>query len=419
MFSALLPHLSRGAWAAAEALIAPMLMLIISPQLLSLLGHQGFGAWSLVLAFAGFSQLLSLGSPTVLLLRLPTLKGNLVDASRLLRTALLISGVTSTVVFVLGVAFQERAATLVFGKMGDVELVGGLLLLSCVVLALQQADDVLSGALRGLERFDQSAKIELLARPLWGVAVLSVAAVGRSAVYVAAAHILYLAAKCLVKCRVEEIRQLLLQRDALGLRDATGVWQQGRWLMLQGLGGVLFGTADKLTIGHAFGSVVLARYSLCIQVTQFAHNLQAAAMQVVSTWSAGYGLRHGSERRRLARICLGIGCVATLLPLTLAGLAEPLLRIWLGNTVAAENVGLLRVLMLASVPLALSIPTHFALLGLGRSREVAFLLLGGGAASLVFMLLIAHNNTAETVALGRMAYGIAGCMGFLLLFKKG
>jgi O-antigen/teichoic acid export membrane protein len=58
----------------------------------------------------------------------------------------------------------------------------------------------------------------------------------------------------------------------------------GKWVLAQGIGGVLFGVVDRLLIGTLFGSADHGRFRICLQLAQFVHSIQAAACQILMPW---------------------------------------------------------------------------------------------------------------------------------------
>ena len=58
----------------------------------------------------------------------------------------------------------------------------------------------------------------------------------------------------------------------------------GKWMWMQTLGGLLFSVVDRLVVGAAFGASDLARYSICMQLAQLVHGVQATALQPIFPW---------------------------------------------------------------------------------------------------------------------------------------
>jgi len=407
------PHLRRGSWATVEAVVAPALGIALSPWLLHKLGAEGFGQWALALTIAGFAHLASLGAGVATMYAAAARSAKDEDAEV---ADCIKAGFAVALIACIGLVFfawlaAEPIATTLFSKMGQPRTVAVVLLLGVVGLALQELDAVFAGALRGMQRYDSVALLELVGRPIWALSIAIVAYQTHDVLAVLTVHLVYNLLKVIVRAR---IAAALLQRSCFGLprslQSMLDIVQFGKWISVQSLGGVLFSTMDKVLVGWFFGSADLARYSICLQVAQFVHGLQASGLQVITPWVT----RNQSVwspnivKKKLMQICVYLGLGSLILPLLLLGGSWQLLALWLGASFADSNVNLLRVLLAGAAILAFTVPAHYVLLGLGRAKFSAILLLIAGMASLLASISLAAFGLMA-FALGRITYGAIAC----------
>lgn len=415
------PHLQRGGWAAVEAIVAPVLMIALSPWLLLRLGPDGFGQWALALAIGGFAHVVSLGAgaSTMYAVAASTAKNENRKALDAIKAGFFLALVSVLILVFIAWFVAEPITTAIFSKMGEPATVASVLLFGVWALALQELDAVYAGALRGMQRYDLVALLELLGRPLWALSIAIVAFKTGDVLAVLLVHFFFYAIRLIVRARMVVI---VFQQSCFGLPSSTqsvlDILNFGKWISLQSIGGVLFSTMDKVLVGWLFGSGELARYSICLQVTQFLHSVQAAGLQVITPWVARKKLEWSPSiaKQNLLRLCVWAGMGSLLLPIAFLGGSWLVLRLWMGVAFATSNVGLLRVLLVGTTILAFTIPGHYVLLGLGKAKFTAILLVVAGLISLMSSVSLAGFGLIA-FAVGRLMYGAIACLYFIPLLR--
>ena len=414
IISAARPHLLRGGWASADALIAPAALFFLSPWLLLRLGTEGFGQWVLALTISGFAHVASLGAGVATMYAVADFnakneKEKLVNT---IKTGFSLALVTSLVLMAFAWFAVAPIVNLVFLKMGDSHTVAVVLLLGISALALQEIDSVFSGTLRGIQRYDLVALLELLGRPIWAVCIAVVAYTTSNVVSVLIAHNVCYMIKLVIRIRMTSF---VLQEKCFGftnsIKNITNLANFGKWISLQSIGGVMFATMDKVFVGWLFGSSELTRYSICIQVVQFCHSIQAAAFQIITPWAAQKknAWKAAYAKFNFLKFSLCVGFSSLILPFILIGCSRIILELWMGVAFATNNVDLLRLLLVGMAILAFTIPAHYVLLGLGKAKFSAILLFIAGLASLICSASLAGFGLMG-FAFGRMMYGAIACL---------
>jgi O-antigen/teichoic acid export membrane protein len=408
------PHLLHGSWASVEALVAPVVLFALSPWLLHRLGANGFGQWALALTVAGFAHVASLGAGVSTMYAVADFnakgeKDRVVDA---IKAGFSLALMTSVVLMAFAWLVSYPIAKTLFVKMGDPPIVVAVLLLGVCSLALQELDAVFAGALRGLRRYDLVALLDLFGRPIWALSIAAVAYTTSDVISILIAHNIYYLVRLVVRAR---IASFILQKKCFGFPDSfksiKNIANFGKWISLQSIGGVLFSTMDKVFVGWLFGSGELARYSICLQIVQFSHSLQAAGLQIITPWVAQKKMnwRSSVTKYNFFKFCLWAGLGSLILPFLLVSGSWLLLKLWMGVVFANNNADLLMVLLAGTAILAFTIPAHYVLLGLGKAKFSAVLLVFAGIVSLLSATSLAAFGLMG-FAIGRMMYGAIACL---------
>ena len=414
------PHLARTGWSTLDAVVGPVLSVAVSPILLNRLDSRGFGLWAFAIAVAGFGGLASfgVGIATTKYVAEDRAAGYPEAAVETTRAALTVALCGGLVMLLLGVAFAPLLASTAFVRMGAAGEVSNALLLGIALLALQEIDGVFTGALRGTQRFDLAAQVEIAIRIVWLAAVLSTAWLTRSAIDTLAASVAVGALKVVVKglaaqsalqgsCMVPSRTKVAILR----------VLRLGKWLWAQALGGLLFSVVDRLAVGAIFGATDLARYSICMQLAQLVHGIQATALQPLVPWiSARAASGQPASTEMLKRIAFFGGWACMAVPLILLAFADTFLSLWIGANFAQENAGICRILLVAYGLLAFNIPIHYLLLGLGSVRFLAAANIAAGVVSLGASLMLSPWGFAHFV-LGKVFFAPFIFLNFIVLRK--
>lgn len=407
VFQRLRPHLSRVGWSALEAVINPILSIAVSPALLALLDSRGFGLWAFALAVSGFGGLASLGVGVAAtkFVAESHASGAPKAAIATTRAALTVALGGGAVLVALGLLFGQLLASTAFARMGASGEVSAALLLGIAILALQEVDSVFTGALRGMQCFARSAQVEIGARVFWLVVVISAAWWTRDAVDTLIASCAVIALKVLAKgLAAQHALAGPCLVPSLSRADLLRIVQFGKWVSLQSIGGLLFSVVDRLAVGAIFGAADLARYSICMQLAQLVHSVQAVVWQPLVPWmSSRVASDRPAEPALLIRIALvgGLGCMVV--PLAIIAGAQIFLSLWINVDFANRNLEIARILLMSYGLLAFNIPGHYLLLGKGQVRFLAATNLLAGFVSLTASLLMSPWGLVEFV-IGKLLF---------------
>lgn len=402
--------MGAASWSLVDQLAAPLIALALVPYMLRNMGAEQFGSWVLSMSFLGLMQFVSLGSSVALISEISHRQhsGERASVAGLVRCTVAIVLCGSVVSMFAAWAVVPLLPSRVPGW--SVNSLAQQVALTVMVIAVSEIDNVFANSLRGLERFDLAARIELAGRAVWALAVVIVAATAGSAVAVLFVTLGLTLFKAGVKALA--VQRLLQPRTPVWWPDfskseARTLVSFGGWALVHSLAGLLFFSTDRWLIAAILGATSLATYSICLQFAQIPHTLLSAGLQVIVPFvsrALGAGdveslLRHGMRGAAwAAAACLVV-------PAMLAVFAQVILTHWISPAFATQNVDLTLLLLLAFAVLCASIPAHFMLIGLGEIRFVSLLNLLAGCVC-AFLLLVLDLTSLQGFAAVRIVFGM-------------
>lgn len=395
-------------WAILEYLWNPLLGIMLTPVLLKALGEELFGYWALLFAAISLGAILNFGTGIAVVKRMAeTDAANRSSRVRLLRSAMGITCVGAALTSLALGACIQYGGELIFPRMDRIDLLIYVGWCAALICFIEQLDNVLASALKGLERFSLAANLEMATRTVQFAAVAATAlyfnALEPVSLAVVATSLLRLAAKSAVVARWFGASALLpgwtIDRPMLRL---------ARWGWAQGVGGMFFGIADRLIVAAMLGPNSLAQYAVATQLTQQIHAISAAGTSVLLPQ-----LSRRSKTESVSAIARAVSklyalmiCAIVLTAVLFAVFGRDILQLWLRLPVSTETVELFRYLTVAFAVLALNVVPHFVLLAVGHARLVATSNIAAGAISCVLMLWLTPLAGTDGVGYAKIAYGL-------------
>lgn len=401
-------HAFSSMWGMAEYVAYPLMMFLATPLFLLWLGQMQYGQWMLLLTFNGLGGLAGFGMGSAATRDVAAAQGASDPESALaaVRACLSVTLLSGTAVSVVLLVLGMVAGGDLLVRMGDPALVRTIIAVAALLILVEQLDTVFAGTLRGLERFDISARVEALMKGAMVVLALLVAWATRDVTAVFAVTLGMAVVRLAVKAAVASRLLGAVPMPSWDRPRMASVFAFGKWTWIQALGASLFATVDRLLVGGMLGAEALARYSICLQLAQQVQTIPAAGAQflfptVSRRRQAGEDYRGLSLKASIAITGLGLA-----IGLPLAVLAEPLLRLWVGSEIAASSASLLMLLVLAFVILVANVGSFYVLLGAGQERFVAVVNIIAGVAGSIAAALLIGPFGVHGAALGKLVYAV-------------
>jgi O-antigen/teichoic acid export membrane protein len=387
----------------------PLLLFIATPWFLHRLGTAQYGIWMLLTATVGFGGVLNTGTGAATIKAVSAGIGRATnsDIERAVRTSLAIAllggGALALVVFCV----FWFGGDVLLGRMGNPALIQLTGVAAALLIWVEQLDNVFSSAMKGAEQFGQAARVEIASKTtqILAAALVLMPWPGLWALYSA----------LLVVALLRLLAKTIIARQLLGLTDlrpslaGTGeILHFAKWGWLQGLGGVLFGVADRMLVGSMLGATSLAYYSIASQLAMQVHSITAAGLSVIFP-KVSRKLEDGGlfSLWRVTKLTMaGNLLLSSFLALTLVLLGPMLIRIWIGPDSAGPTMHILPWLVAAYWVLALNVVPYYILLGMGRIRFVGLTVLASGAIAVIAMYMTISRVGLIGAPVGRGIYAV-------------
>lgn len=385
-----------------------MVMLVATFILLRSLGSEQFGLFTIVLTITAMSSLLGLGTsalivreaasrlqstgPSTVCNALREALSVLLAMSVLAAAGMFCFYVLQTQLEILHVTEQEQYMLVIVAGLG------------CA--AAHELDLLYGGALKGLSRFGWSAAIEIGGRLIWLLGVLFGARFGNLEGALLASLIVLLC-KAIVKgllCAHFTATPLVFLPSA-DVRCIGALLRRSTWLWVQGLGGILLFSVDRLIVGNLFGAAVMGHYVACTQLVAFGLMMPAAAGQVLVPWFLQHCKMKSAPAYGWRRSLWMIALAATVPGLLIAASSYLSLSLWLGADIAKAYWSVLTILATGTAAVAAAVPFHFCLLAVGATRSIALANLAGGIMCTMLSVALA-NFGLIAFSFGKLAYAV-------------
>lgn len=396
-------------------------MLVTTPFLLHHMGVNSFGFWMLLNATVSLGSILNAGTgaATIKFIASNIEKKDITESTNIINTSLLVAlSIGGLLAILICVAFMFMGDRW-FGKMGDISQIKLIGVAAAVLFFIEQIDNVFSSALKGAELFGIAARIEITSKLIQMVAAV-LAAYNFGGDLEPFCVALILAAIARFGAKVVAVRRKVgfaLRWPADGFQ--LDVLHYAKWGWLQGIGGLLFGTADRLLVGSALGAVSLAHYSIASQLAQQIQALASAGLSVIFPKISRK--KDGSSKEGLWIITrmamLGNFLVSSALAGILLIAGKEILTLWLGADEAGAINYILFALVIVYWILALNVVPYYVLMGLGMARFIGILCVVSGLLSIITSYILITKDGLIGVAFGKGVYAVL-TLSLIFVIKK-
>lgn len=402
-----LANVLRGASSAAVAVVLP-------PLLTRQMTPEVYGAWALILQCSAHVGRLDFGLQTAVgrFVAHATERKDIAYRDRLISTAFVVLlaaclfalAVTVGISWLVPYIFPQMAPALY--RQASVAL---LLVASSLALGLPAG--VFNGVFIGQQRNEIPALTIGGSRLISAVLLVLAARNGTSLPVMGA----IIAGVNLVSYATQYVLFRALAGDMrLSLHLANRVTAKELWSYCYSLTiwsfSMLLVTGLDLTVVGVFDYAAVPYYAVAASLVTFIAGLQIAVFGALLPSTAVLHARGNSaELGRLVITSSRYGLFLLLLTgLPLIVWAEPILRLWVDSTYAANGAWFLRVLVAANIVRLSVTPYSVALIGTGQQKLVTISPLGEGLSNLAASLICGHFLGGSGVAIGTLIGALVG-----------
>jgi O-antigen/teichoic acid export membrane protein len=376
----------------------------LSPFILHRLGSEAYSLWILIFAFTGYFGLLDLGiRSSIVKYTAKFIANNEEDElSKYLSTSLafyLAMGMAVLLLTAIGSVYFRFLFKIPAGSIDQARL---LFAIAGIGVAVTFPLGVFAGALEGLQKFSwlQLSQISVtLLRALLIITILSsgggLLAIG---IITVATNLLSYVAFTWMAIRLLPVSLNVrrVERAALFKMAGYGVFAfaivAAEKLRFQ---------SDAIVIGAMLSSSAITIFAIGSKLVEYSSYAVRSMSQIFTPMSSQFEAAGDIDRLRRTFVAGNRACAFVVFPVCVALvlLGRPLIEAWVGDQYIASYYVLVLLIIPRSLYLAQSVSTKI-LLGMGRHRMLAAILLFEGCANLLLSLLFVQRWGLLGVALG-------------------
>jgi O-antigen/teichoic acid export membrane protein len=271
-------------WSLLESFSSPFFSILLLPIFTHNLGMENYGLYVMVMALVSFFGFTGLGMNTSITYYLAVnyQTSNSKQIAQRLTSALLITLIGTVLfscLFLLVLSIFETQFKEHYSQLSDKQQ---LIYIALGLVIITQLDGVVSSAIKGLQQFKISSKIEFVLRLLSFMVVALVAAIQKSVEAIALVVLVMAILNLLVRlAMLNKIVNFDLREIKINKQITNELFHFGKWMTFQGVSGALFGSLDKLVIGSFLGNAVLGSYNVLISIAQLIHFIPASSLTFI------------------------------------------------------------------------------------------------------------------------------------------
>lgn len=411
---------STAMWSMLESFSSPFFSLLLIPILTHSLGLEKYGLYVMVLAFVGLFSFTGLGMNTSITYYLAVnhQTSNAKNIAERLGTALsvtLLGTIIFSLTFLLAFTLFEAALQKSYPQLIAQQ---SLIYAALLLLIFTQCDMVISAALKGLQQFKASSKLEFLIRFVGFVAVALVATILKNVTVIIIFAVIIAFFSMMLRFKVlSKVVDIRLIDIKLDRQYAGEFFHFGKWMTLQNISGAIFGSLDKIMLGLLFSTTVVGTYNIIISITQLSHYVLASAssfiLPKISASTASIKILRKSYYKSLV-----VSALVTLLMMLVLTLLYPFIK---GHFNLVNIKYEYFILLISYGVLAICVPPYYFALGFGKVKLLSNINTISAVVGIVAIMLLINKYEILGAVLSRAVYTIAVTLTFFvppLLFKN-
>lgn len=378
--------LRNATYSSLDYLLLPILWIVATPILVSQLGTDRYGIWTLANTFMGLSGVFAfgLGDATIKYVSKYRALNDEAGVVRVVRSTLTMYAVFG---FAAGFIIFSAAPLLISTVFSTIQAENAALAVAALRVGafgimVRFIDGVFAAGMQGFERYDLSSKISMVVTTLFVGANVGLVLIGFGVREMLTTTISIVFIGALVKAFILK-RQLvpsLVIAPLIDIATLREIFSFGVYSWVQSLSYMLLGQADKFIITSLLGPSALTYYAICLQLAQQIHTLISRATSFLFPLASV--VKEQGDTERLKNFYFKGIHFTTILGVAIGFpvfmLSHSILTLWMGADFANEAAIILRILSFTFTLLVTSIVPYYYLNGTGFVRLNALFGLASG-----------------------------------------
>jgi len=413
-------NLIQGIWSVLEYLSYPIFIFLSTPYFLKTLGITSYGQWMWLVAITGFGGLAGFGIGPATTKEISRLRGSdkLISLSYITRNSVGIAIAGILIITLLFLILIQILPFSWFAKIGSKSEILTLLLFAIIIIFFEQIDSVYTGVIKGFERFDLSAKIEVLSRLFSIILCITVVHLTPKIQVlfsaIVAATILRFFIKGFVASKL--VRKFVFL-PSYNKEYYFELLNFGKWSWLQSFGSFMFAIMDRLIIGSFLGSNDLAKFSIFTQLTQQIHTLPSAASTILFPMISRSIESNKPYKTIVILAFFLLAALSMIIAILLILFGNSILQFWIPSFELIKDPKLFFILIFAFFLLSLCVVPHHTFFGLNRVKVIALSNIIAGIISATLCIFLVTRFGLLGIAYSKVIYSLIILLSYALFFK--
>jgi O-antigen/teichoic acid export membrane protein len=400
-------------WSLLESFSSPFFSLLLIPIFTHNLGLENYGMYVMVMALVSFFGFTGLGMSTSVTYYLAVnyQTSNSKEIAQRLSSALLIT-LIGTVLFscifllvlnIFETQFKEHYPQLSYKQQ--------LIYIALGLVVITQLDIVVSSAIKGLQQFKTSSKLEFVLR-LLSFMVVALVAVKQKNVEAIVLVVLVMAILNLIVrySMLNKIVNFDVREIKINKQITHELFHFGKWMTLQNLSGAIFGSLDKILLGTLFNTTIVGVYNIIISVTQLSHYVLASISSFITPKISSI-LATKKRLRDIYYKALAASVLVTFTMLVILTILYPLVHDYF-HLGSVKDVYF--ILLISYGVLAMCVQPYNFALGFGKVKLLSNINMISALVGVVAMMYFINLNGILGAAIARLAYAMVVSTTFLV-----
>lgn len=403
-------------WSMLESFSNPFFSLLLLPIFTHNLGLENYGLYVMVMALVNFFGFTGLGMNTSITYYMAVnyQTSNSKEIAQRLSSALLITLIGTVLfscLFLLVLNIFETQFKDHYPQLSDKQQ---LIYLALGLVVINQLDMVVSSAIKGLQQFKASSKVEFVLRLLSFMLVTLVAVTQKKVEAIVLVVFVMAILNLIVRyAMLNKIVNLDFCEIKINKQITNELFHFGKWMTLQNISGALFGSVDKLVVGSFLGNAVLGIYNVLLSITQLVHfipaNMLTFIMPKVAVNSNALSI---SILKKVLTITVIVSSMLSIVIFASKGIVFSHFHI----DGSYENV--FYWLIFNYFLLSLNTPIYFIALGMRLIKAVSLQCIVGSLIGVILMLVLISGNGLVAVLASKLVYSLLAIFLIIPVLRK-
>lgn len=403
--------IKKSYWSLIENLSSPAITALLTPFFLKFLGIDIFAQYILVKTIIAMGGIVSFGmnqSITKIISLYSNSKNSKILHKKAIRSSITVSifSLIFILIFIFPLSWEIMPS--LFNKIGDKNLIQSLLVFALMQLYLEQIDSIFVGALRGLEQFKLSAKLEFITRIVTMFSSLFVAYLTKDLFIVLKISLISNLMRVLFKGVIlSKVVGSIVIIPGWDYQILKRLINFGKWNWLQYIGSVIENSGNKMIIASMLGPEALAIYTICSTLAQVIFLVPSSSLY----WIFPKASKLSKENRYIPVPFYDKSTIANLfisIPLGffIILFGKKILSIWISPEFADKNYLFFILISSSWLITSLFVSTHNLLLGYGEEKYLGKTNFLAGICSCLATSIFLNIFNIYGLVLGRIMWTI-------------